>query len=220
MARLFLLLFVLLSLVNAGNLDQVKVALVKEFTNNFPKIMITKIDLKAPSLPRDFEEYEFLGLTNAKFNRSVGLGRAEFKTPRNERKSIFFKYFIKARLDVLKSISPIKRGERLEPFHYKRTLIDFDKVPLNALGLEDTHNLIAKNNIRKNAILKENMFKINALIKKNDPVIGVLKDEGIDVLIELVALHSANLNEKIRVKNKDGKVMQGIVIEKNKVLLQ
>ncbi|WP_276882688.1 flagellar basal body P-ring formation chaperone FlgA [Campylobacter cuniculorum] len=220
MNKVFLFLFILLSYAGAGNLDQIKIALAKEFTNNFPKIAIKTIDLKISSLPKDFEEYEFLRLADAKFNRSIGFGRAEFKTAKNEQKNIFFKYFIKAYLEVVKSTSAIKKGDKLEALHYKGVLIDFDKMPLNALSLEDTHNLIAKTNIRKNTILKENMFKINALIKKNDPIIGVLKDEGIDVLIELIALNSGDLNEKIRAKNKEGKVMQGIVIGKNRILLQ
>ncbi len=220
MNKIFLLLFTLFSLASAGNLDQIKLALAKEFNANFPKIYIKSIDIKLSSLPKDFEEYEFLRIGNAKFNRSVGFGRAEFKSAKNEQKNIFFKYFIKAKLEVVKSISTIQKGEKIEALHYKGVLIDFDKTPLNALSLEDMQGLIAKTNIRKNTILKENMFKINALIKKNDPVVGVLQDEGIDVLIELVALSSGNLNEKIRAKNKEGKVMQGVVIGKNRILLK
>lgn len=220
MNKVFFFLFVFLSFVSAGNLDQIKIALNKEFTNNFPKIIITKIDLKTSPLPEDFEEYEFVRLGSGRFTRSIGFGRAEFKNAKNEQKNVFFKYFVKARLEAVKSISAIKKDEKLQAFHYKGVLLDFDKIPLNALSLDDTQNLIAKNNIKKNTILKENMFKTNALIKKNDPIIGVLKDKSIDVLIELVALQSGNLNEKVRAKNKDGKVMQGIVIAKDRILLQ
>ena len=85
--------------------------------------------------------------------------------------------------------------------------MDFDKVPSNALSKEDLNNLLAKNNISKNTILRQNMFKTTAIIKRNDQVIGVLKDKGIDVLIELVSLQSANLGGRIRVKSKDGRVM-------------
>ncbi|VUA74810.1 flagellar basal body P-ring biosynthesis protein FlgA [Campylobacter coli] len=98
--------------------------------------------------------------------------------------------------------------------------MDFDKVPSNALALEDTHNLIAKSNISKNTILKENMFKTMALIRRNDPIIGVLSDGNVDVLIELTALHSADMGERIRAKNKEGKVMQGIVTGKNRMIIQ
>ena len=99
-------------------------------------------------------------------------------------------------------------------------MIDFDKAPLNSISKEDAINLIAKNNINKNTILKENMFKSNTLVKRKDVIVGILSDENVDVLIELIALESGNLGQTIRVKNKDGKTMQGVIIGKNRVKLQ
>ncbi|ARE80045.1 flagellar basal body P-ring formation chaperone FlgA [Campylobacter helveticus] len=215
----FVFLF-LWQILEAGNLDLVKAALTKEYQNNFPQIAIKQVDLKITSLPRDFEQFEFLRIANGKFNKSQGFLRAEFKTPQNISKNVFFRYFIRANLEVLRSTRAIKRGDRLGALDYKIVLMDFDKVPSNALGVEDLNNLLAKSNINKNTILRQNMFKTTAIIKRNDQVIGVLKDSGVDVLIELVALQSANLGERIRVKSKDGKVMQGVVMGKNRVLLQ
>ncbi|MCR2064635.1 flagellar basal body P-ring formation chaperone FlgA [Campylobacter helveticus] len=215
----FLFLF-LWQFLEAGNLELIKAALTKEYQNNFPQIAIKQVDLKITSLPRDFEQFEFLRIANGKFNKSQGFLRAEFKTPQNISKNVFFRYFIRANLEVLRSTRAIKRGDRLGALDYKIVLMDFDKVPSNALGVEDLNNLLAKSNINKNTILRQNMFKTTAIIKRNDQVIGVLKDSGVDVLIELVALQSANLGERIRVKSKDGKVMQGVVMGKNRVLLQ
>lgn len=64
------------------------------------------------------------------------------------------------------------------------------------------------------------MFKTMALIRRNDPIIGILSDGNVDVLIELTALHSADMGERIRAKNKEGKVMQGIVTGKNRMIIQ
>lgn len=207
-------------ILEAGNLDLVKAALTKEYQNNFPQIIINQIDLKITSLPKDFENFEFLRIANGKFNKAQGFLRAEFKTPQNISKNVFFRYFIRANLEVLRSTRAIKRGDKIDAFDYKIVMMDFDKVPNNALSKEDLNNLLAKNNISKNTILRQNMFKTTAIIKRNDQIIGVLKDKGIDVLIELVSLQSANLGERIRVKSKDGRVMQGIVVGKNRVLLQ
>ncbi|EHV9956022.1 flagellar basal body P-ring formation protein FlgA, partial [Campylobacter jejuni] len=183
-------------------------------------IIISQIDLKITSLPKDFDQYEFLRIANGRFNQAQGFLRAEFKTPQNIQKNVFFRYFIQANLEVLKSERAIKRGDKLGAFDYKNVLIDFDKVPLNALTLDDVDNLVAKSNINKNAILRANMFKTTALIRRNDPIIGVLSEANVDVLIELVALQSANMGERIRAKNKEGKVMQGIVVGKNRMIIQ
>lgn len=215
-----LVLFLMISFTWGANLEELKIALAKEFKNNFPKIIITQIDLKIASLPKDFEQYEFLRIANGRFNQAQGFVRAEFKTPQNIQKNVFFRYFIRADLEVLKSERAIKRGDKLGAFDYKTMLIDFDKVPPNALSLDDVNQLIAKSNISKNTILKSNMFKTTALIRRNDPIIGVLSDGNIDVLVELVALQNANMGERIRAKNKEGRVMQGIVVGKNRMIIQ
>ncbi|EAI0582914.1 flagellar basal body P-ring formation chaperone FlgA [Campylobacter coli] len=212
--------FVFIGLSHGANLEEIKTALAKEFKNNFPSLIIKNIDLKITTLPKDFEQYQFIRIANARFNQAQGFIRAEFKTPQNIQKNVFFRYFMQASLEVLKSERSIQRGDKLGAFDYKSVLMDFDKAPSNALALEDTHNLIAKSNISKNTILKENMFKTMALIRRNDPIIGVLSDGNVDVLIELTALHSADMGERIRAKNKEGKVMQGIVTGKNRMIIQ
>ncbi|EKF1362975.1 flagellar basal body P-ring formation protein FlgA [Campylobacter coli] len=212
--------FVFIGLSHGANLEEIKTALAKEFKNNFPSLIIKNIDLKITTLPKDFEQYQFIRIANARFNQAQGFVRAEFKTPQNIQKNVFFRYFIQANLEVLKSERAIKRGDKLGTFDYKSVLIDFDKVPLNALTLDDVYNLVAKSNINKNTILRANMFKTTALIRRNDPIIGVLSEANVDVLIELVALQSANMGERIRAKNKEGKVMQGIVVGKNRMIIQ
>ncbi|PJQ87976.1 flagella basal body P-ring formation protein FlgA [Campylobacter jejuni subsp. jejuni] len=220
MKIIFLTFFIVINYIQAASLEEIKTALAKEFRNNFPKIIISQIDLKITSLPKDFDQYEFLRIANGRFNQAQGFLRAEFKTPQNIQKNVFFRYFIQANLEVLKSERAIKRGDKLGAFDYKSVLIDFDKVPLNALTLDDVDNLVAKSNINKNAILRANMFKTTALIRRNDPIIGVLSEANVDVLIELVALQSANMGKRIRAKNKEGKVMQGIVVGKNRMIIQ
>lgn len=69
-------------------------------------------------------------------------------------------------------------------------------------------------------ILKYNMFKTKTLIQRNDSVYGVIKDGDLSMIIELKALQSGNLNQRIRLKNKDGKVVHGKVISKNYVELK
>lgn len=216
--KTFLVAFFLFTFANATNLDLVKQALSKEFENNFPKLRITQIELKISSLPKDFEEYKFLRIANAKFNKAQGFVRAEFITPYNLHKNIFFRYFIQANLEVLRSNRSIKKGQKLTKLDYDSVLVDFDKVPLNAL--QTATNLVAKTNINKNVILKDNMFQTLALIHKNDSIVGILRAENVDVFVELIALENANLGEKIRAKNKEGKTMQGIVIDKKRILLQ
>lgn len=218
MKKIFLILIP--CFIFSTNIEKVKQALKEEFINNYPKIIINNIDLKSSSLPKDFDKFEFLRIANGRFDKAQGFLRAEFKTNNNLQKNVFFRYFIYANLEVLKSQIDIKKGQRLGVFDYEIVLIDFEKAPLNPVSKEDALNLIAKSNINKNTILKESMFKSNTLIKRKDIVVGILSDNGIDILVELMALDSGNLGQRIRLKNKDGKIMQGIITGKNRVKLQ
>lgn len=202
----------------ASNFDEVKLALIKEFKTNYPQIEIISLELNTQSsLPEDFNQYVFLKLGNHNFEKADGFIKAEFKTPEQFKKNIFFKYFLKAKLEVLQSTRPISRNENLSPASFKMVKIPFDKVPSGILKKDEIANLIAKSNIRENMILKYNMFKTKTLIQRNDSVYGVMKDGDLSMIIELKAMQSGNLNQRIRLKNKEGKVVHGKVISKNYV---
>lgn len=82
--------FVFIGLSHGANLEEIKTALAKEFKNNFPSLIIKNIDLKITTLPKDFEQYQFIRIANACFNQAQGFIRAEFKTPQNIQKNVFF----------------------------------------------------------------------------------------------------------------------------------
>lgn len=216
---LLFLLFFNFSL--ASNLDEIKLALIKEFKTNYPQLDIISLELKAQSnLPKDFDKYIFLKLGNHNFNKADGFIKAEFKTPQQFKKNIFLRYFLKANLEVLQSIRPISRNQKLSPASFKIIKISFDKVPQGVLKKDEITHLIARTNIRENIILKHNMFKTKTLIQRNDSVYGILKDGGLSVMVELKAMQNGNLNQRIRLKNKEGKTVYGRVISKNYVEIQ
>ncbi|EIX7834295.1 flagella basal body P-ring formation protein FlgA, partial [Campylobacter jejuni] len=70
MKIIFLTFFIVINYIQATSLEEIKTALAKEFRNNFPKIIISQIDLKITSLPKDFDQYEFLRIANGRFNQA------------------------------------------------------------------------------------------------------------------------------------------------------
>ena len=205
---------------NTANIEQIKFALATEFKNKFPQIIITSIDIHTATLPKNFDEFSFIRLAEGKFDKASGYLRAEFKSPDNMKKNVFFRYFIKAKLEVLRSNKDLQRGEALGVNNYRVAFFDFDKVPMGALSKDDDLDLIARTSVKKNAILKQNMFKSNHLVKKNAMLKGIFKDGDIRISIDLVALEAGNKGDTIKVKTKDGKVLQAVVIGKNQVSLE
>lgn len=214
-----LLFFFFISHALASNYEVLKNALIKEYESHYAKILIKSVELDANGLPKDFESYQFLRIDNLRFDRANGYLRAVFKNEAGQR-NFFFRYFIKADLQVLRANRDLKRGERLGALDYTPILMSFDKVPLKALSLGDDLNLIAKTNIAKNAILRQSMFKEAELIKKGALVRGILKEAGVQIFIELSALQGGNKGDLIKLKNKEGKLMQGVILDKNQVQIQ
>lgn len=218
---LFILLLSFVSLFgDSVNIEHIKFALATEFKNKFPQIIITSIDIHTATLPKNFDEFTFIRLAEGKFDRASGYLRAEFKTPENMKKNVFFRYFIKAKLEILRANKDLQRGDILGVEHYKAAFHDFDKVPVGALSKDDDLDLIARTNIKKNAILKQNMFKANHIVKKNTAVKGILNDGDVKISVELITLEAGNKGDTIKVKTKEGKVLQAVIVGKNQVSLE
>ena len=49
---------------------------------------------------------------------------------------------------------------------------------------------------------------------------GIMQDTGLNIMIELKAIEGGQIGDSIKLKNKDGKVLQGVIIDKNKVQIK
>ncbi len=215
-----LFLFCASAQANLTNIEQIKFALVAEFKNKFPQIIIKNIEIHTAALPQNFDEFEFIRLAEGKFDKASGYLRAEFKTPDNLKKNVFFRYFMKAKLEILRANKDLSRGDILGANNYRLALFDFDKVPSGALSKDDDLDLVARTSVRKNTILKKNMFKANHLVKKDAKMKAVLDDGEVKMSVDVSALEAGNKGDTIRVKTKEGKVLQAIIVGKNQVSLQ
>ena len=64
------------------------------------------------------------------------------------------------------------------------------------------------------------MFKANHLVKKDAKMKAVLDDGEVKMSVDVSALEAGNKGDTIRVKTKEGKVLQAIIVGKNQVSLQ
>lgn len=224
MKKVFLCLLLCLAsafgLGEEANVEQVKFALAQEFKAQNPKIIIHNVELHTATLPKNFSAYEFIKLGEGNFVKASGYLRAEFKTPENIKKNVFFRYFVKGKLEILRANKDLSRGDILEASDYNIIFYDFDKVPLGAIEKDDDLDLVARTSVRKNTILKKNMFKANYLVKKDAKMKAVLDDGEVKMSVDVSALESGNKGDTIKVKTKDGKVLQAIIVGKNQVSLQ
>lgn len=201
----------------AADLASLKAELVKAFKEEYKGIEISELVLK-PQGKQDLKSYEFLRIDRANLRRAQGFIKLVFRSKSTE-KNVFFRYFIKARINTLIASKKILRAQALSPALYTHSSVDFEKVPRDYL-YEVNEKLIAKRTIKKGKVLRRAYFKLKPLIAKKDRVYGVLKDGQISIMIELIALQSGQKGQLIRLKNKEGKTVQGRVLSRYQVELR
>lgn len=213
----FFLLCSSFSILSASSIDELKQILEDEYKKYYQSIFIKAMELK-PQKPivGDFKDYEFLSIEIISY-KSRGYFKADFKHE-NAIKSLYFSYNMIADAYVLVAKNDMKKEQNVGMFDFKKQKMDINKIPQNAV-FSIQSNLICKTNIKKDRIFTSSMFKTSFLINKNDNVVVEIKDGGLSVFVDMIALGSGNLGQKIKLKNKDGKIFYGIVKSHKNVLL-
>lgn len=215
-SRFFLLCFCC-GFLYASSIDELKQKLEDEYAKHYKSIFIKAMDLKPQKqIVGDFSEYEFLSMDIIAY-KSRGYFKADFRY-QNDIKTLYFAYNMVADAYVLVAKNDMKKEQNVGIFDYKKQKLDINKIPKNAI-FTIQNNLICKTNIKKDRILTSSMFKTTFLVNKNDNVVVEIKDGGLSVFVDMIALESGNLGQKIKLKSKEGKIFYGRVKSHKNVLM-
>lgn len=195
--------------LQAASLDEIKVHFIALFKDTHQNIKISKLFLKTQG-DEDIKNYTFLRFAKANLTRTKGFVRGVFSY-KNSEKSVFFRYEVEAKASVLISSKAIRRNEVLNVGTYSYEDKNLANLPKDYLS-EVKGSLIARRNIKRGVVLRTAYFKKKPVISKNDHVYGVLEDGQVSIMIELKALQSGFEGELIRLKNKEGKTLRGVVV--------
>lgn len=217
--KCLILLFLLALSLQAASLQEVKSALAKSLKANYKGLVIKQLLIKPQgTLQADFAKYSFIGLDANNLRYASGFVKAVFNTPNGE-KNLFFRYYLSAHVKALVASKKILRNQDLTPGDYTQKEVGFSNLARDYI-YEINTQLVAKRNIRKGKVLRKAYFMPKPLIAKGQRVYGYLSDGGISISIELRALQSGFKGQLIRLKNKEGRTVQGRVVSSFRVDLR
>ncbi|AGZ81752.2 flagellar basal body P-ring formation chaperone FlgA [Campylobacter fetus] len=172
-------------------------------------------------MPEDFSQYRLKDIFILSIRGNDGNFRALYEMPNKLNKSIFFKFKIDAKVNVLVAIKDIDRDHILNLSDYEQRSVSLKEYDKEALK-ETPKNikLITRTRIKRGKILTNRQFKTLSDIKKGDLVNAVLKDGTLNIEVSVTALEDGSVGDIIQVRNENNQVFKANVISKNRVLIR
>jgi len=140
-------------------------------------------------------------------------GTISIKTLKNRK--IFFDYTINANIQIYKSRKKIKKSQELSAINTKTDIIFFEKFRAKPITHLNNGILQAKHHINIDKILTLRDVEILSLIKRGSKVKVSVNDENIAISFIAKALQNGKINDLIKVKKSNGKVLKVIITGRN-----
>ncbi|WP_104747477.1 flagellar basal body P-ring formation chaperone FlgA [Helicobacter cetorum] len=127
------------------------------------------------------------------------------------------RYSVIGSIQAFKSSSVIKKDENITSNNTIQTRINFGSVE-SPLIIQSINQASAKVYIAPNTILTASKIQPLIIVRKNDMIMGVLKEGRITLEINLQALENGSLNQIIQAKNlESNKILKVRVLNNSKV---
>jgi len=203
--------------------NKIKQALKNAFKKKYKSIKIAKLQITPiSSFPNDFDSYIYdrINIKEHKLRKKSGSFIALYKNSIGKKVRIFFKYNILAKISLFKAKHNIRSGKILSQNDFEKNEVNFDKIPLNFIKDLKSGAYIAKNYIRKGAVITKYMIKKATLVKKKDTLRSIIKDGNLQVEFFSKALEDGNLGDIIKTIGNNGKIYKAKIVGKGLVVIQ
>ncbi len=130
-------------------------------------------------------------------------------------------FFIKVTKDCIISTRNIRIKEKLSDTDIERVKKDITYLPDDIiLSVEELDNLVTRKAILKGTLLLRSMFESMPLFRKGARVSLIVKIKNIQVETEGTAMDDGRINDLLRVKLDNGKILEGKVNKEGKVIIE
>jgi len=197
-------------------LSQITDKVKKLYKSKYPNIKIKKIFITPrgyiKNLPKEYQVH----IQEKSYLRDHGT--IYIKT--EQKKEIFFDYYIEADIDVLRARKNIQKGVELSFKNIIKKRIRLDKFRAMPLQKITQAKLQSKHHIKQNTILTLRDIETLNLVKR-DSTVGVSLDSGgLSITFSAKALQDGKLNDIITIQKSDGKRLKARVVSKHRVEIQ
>ncbi len=197
----------------------IKELIKNSYTKQYPTIKINSIRVtqiaKTPKRFDNFREEEII-LSPASLKRNRATLSVLYSSPQKDKK-IYFKYQIKATIDLYKANQVIKRGEALTIDNLTLHTTPFQSLLAQPISKLDLNEYSAKRTIKKNRIITTLDIKKSIDIQKNQKVNALISDGELKIMFQATSLQAGNIGDIIKIKRSKNKILRAKIKSKNSV---
>lgn len=199
------------------DLANVKEMLKDKFIQENPSLNINSINLKLNSKEYSDEfTLDSISISKSSLKRHKGNFFANFVF-KGVTIKVRFEYELEATITVLKATTDIERGTLITQSNVETQEIDFKSLNVSVDTLKLDGSYRAKSKIERDKILTKNLIETIPMIMKNQRVLAIMKDGAINIKFEGISIESGNYGDVIKIKNSQGSILKGKIVDKGVV---
>lgn len=191
---------------------ELKDAIKNEYQKEFPSILISDIKIEAATKENLAGlRYKALEIQKQNLQKDSGVILAIFDGERNSTKRLFIRYKIEALLEIVKAKYNLQKDKIIDLDDVLIENVPFKSFYAKPISKESVKGLAAKRFISVGSIIFEKDAGRSATLKKNSSSYAIMKMDGLEIELEVIALEDGNVGETINVKTKNGKIMKAFI---------
>lgn len=192
---------------------------LKEIYLNYGVLRLNSLSF-IPQMPLLDENYEISNIKITNIRSPKGTFKATLSDLNGNKKVVFFKYKIDAKIGVFIAKKDMKMRHILNLSDFSYEFIDLARYKLGAIREIPSKKTITKRQIKKGEILTNSHLSTLCDVKKGTKINAIFKDSLVSVNAQVVALQSGNIGDIIKIKTKDNKKLNAEIISNNKVVIR
>jgi flagella basal body P-ring formation protein FlgA len=200
------------------NIKEMREAIKIEYLKEYPKAAI--LDVKIQDISNQNAQnlqYKALEMQRQNLQKNSGVVLAVFEDDKNITKKLFVRYDIEALIEVLKAKYNLQKDKILSLEDVEFENVKFKNFYSKPLDKESIGAVATKRFIASGTILTEKDAAKAPAVRKNSVIYAILKQDSLEIELEVTALEDGSVNDTISVRTKSGKTMRAFVVAKDRL---
>ncbi len=195
-----------------------KSAIKNEYIKEYPQIAVVSIKVQEGSKESiSGYRYSAIEMQRQNLTKNNGVVLAIFVNEKNETKRVFVRYEIEALLEVLKAKHNLQKDKILSQEDVNIENIALKNIFFKPLTKDELGSVSTKRFISGGTVITQKDASKPPAVRKNSIVYAVIRQDAIEIEMEVTALEDGDIGDTINVRAKNGKNMKALVASKERV---
>ncbi len=200
---------------------KIEEAIKNEYIKEYPEIIISSVTIEDMTKEsRQNWRYTALEMQKQNTQKDNGVVLAIFETEKNTTKRVFVRYKIEALLSIVKAKYNLQKDKIITSEDIITESIKFKNFYSKPIPESSAKGLVTKRFITVGTVLTDKDVARPSAVKKNSTLYALMRQKGLEIELEVIALQDGNIGETISVKAKNGTIMKALIKQDGRLEIQ